>query len=51
MALINIPNRIEDVADDLEDGDESFSVFELQELRSVPPFNGMRPETENFRGR
>lgn len=50
MALTNIPSRIEDVADDLQDGDELFSIFELQELKSVPPFKGMKPGPENFPG-
>jgi Fe-S-cluster-containing hydrogenase component 2/CRP-like cAMP-binding protein len=50
MVLINIPNKIEDVADDLQDGDELFSVYELQELKSVQPFKGMKPGAENFPG-
>ena len=50
MALTNIPTRIEEVADDLQDGDELFSIHELEELRSVPPFDGMRPGPESFPG-
>lgn len=50
MGLINIPARIEEVADDLQDGDELFSVYELQALSSVPPFDGMQPGPDNFPG-
>ncbi len=50
MTFVNIPIDISEVADELESGDELFSVFDLQELRSVAPFDGMKPGPENFPG-
>ncbi len=50
MTLVNIPIDITEVADDLESGDELLSIFVLQELRTVPPFDGMKPGPENFPG-
>ena len=50
MPLVNIPIDITEVADDLESADVLFSVYDLQELRSVPPFDGMKPGPENFPG-
>ena len=50
MALINLPVDITEVADELENGDELFSVYDLQEIRAVAPFDGMKPGPENFPG-
>lgn len=50
MALTNIPIDITEVADELESGDILFSVYDLQELRAVAPFDGMKPGPENFPG-
>ena len=50
MALTNIPIDITVVADELESGDKLFSVYDLQELKSVAPFDGMKPGPENFPG-
>ncbi len=50
MALTNIPIDITEVADELEAGDKLLSVYDLQELKSVAPFDGMKPGPENFPG-
>ena len=50
MALTNIPIDITEVADELESGDILFSVYDLQELKAVAPFDGMKPGPENFPG-
>lgn len=50
MALTNIPIDITEVADELESGDHLMSVYDLQELKSVAPFDGMKPGPENFPG-
>ena len=50
QSLVNIPTDIREVADDLEAGDEILDVYELHELASVSPFDGMRPGPENFPG-
>ncbi len=42
MVPVAIPIYITEVADELEPGDELFSVYDLQELRNVPPFDGMK---------
>ena len=50
MALTNIPIDINEVADELESGDILFSIYDLQELKAVAPFDGMKPGPENFPG-
>ena len=50
MALTNIPIDITEVADELESGDILCSVYDLQELKAVAPFDGMKPGPENFPG-
>ena len=50
MALTNIPIDITEVADELGLGDILFSVYDLQELKAVAPFDGMKPGPENFPG-
>ena len=50
MALTNIPIDITEVADELASGDILFSVYDLQELKAVAPFDGMKPGPENFPG-
>ena len=50
MALTNIPIDITEVADELESGDILLSVYDLQELKAVAPFDGMKPGPENFPG-
>ncbi|MDA1232721.1 MAG: cyclic nucleotide-binding domain-containing protein, partial [Planctomycetota bacterium] len=50
MALTNIPIDITEVAGELEAGDDLLSVFDLQELKAVAPFDGMKPGPENFPG-
>ena len=50
MALTNIPIDITEVADELVSGDILFSVYDLQELKAVAPFDGMKPGPENFPG-
>lgn len=50
MALTNIPIDITEVADELDPADVLFSVYDLQELKAVTPFDGMKPGPENFPG-
>jgi len=50
MALTNIPIDITEVADELVSGDILFSVYDLEELEAVAPFDGMKPGPENFPG-
>lgn len=50
MVVVNIPIDIREVADEPAPQDDLLGVYELQEFRSVPPFNGMKPGPENFPG-
>lgn len=50
MVVVNIPIDIREVADEPAPQDELLGVYELQEFRSVAPFNGMKPGPENFPG-
>jgi len=50
MVVVNIPIDIREVADEPAPQDELLGVYELQEFRTVAPFNGMKPGPENFPG-
>ncbi len=50
MVVVNIPIDIREVAEEPAPQDELLGVYELQEFRSVAPFNGMKPGPENFPG-
>ena len=50
MALTNRPIDITEVADEIASGDKLLSVYDLQELKAVSPFDGMKPGPENFPG-
>lgn len=50
MTIVNIPIDIREVAEAPEPCDELLGVYELQELRRVSPFSGMKPGPENFPG-
>ena len=41
MVVVNIPIDIREVAEEPAPQDELLGVYELQEFRSVAPFNGM----------
>ncbi len=50
MSLDKIPIDISEVADELEFGDESFSIYDLQELKAIALFKGMKPGPEKVPG-
>ena len=50
MTIVNIPIDIREVSEEALSCDELLGVYELQELRGVWPFSGMKPGPENFPG-